>query len=302
VPNPQFEDHTSCDFSISTFDHCSNWFLKKGSADFYHACDSSGADGTNVPTNSNNGSQNSLSGEGMIGFFASERIYGPDIREYVHVRLLQKLDSGQNYYVQFYVNLNESSHYAVESIGAYISDSLTGWAGWQGARFNVTPQIVNQTGALLDSTGWMKISGWFQSKTGEEEYLTIGNFFTDSQSGIANINSTSMGRSYYFVDDVCISLDSAFCELVTTKIDPILSEEFRVFPNPTHGIVKIEMESNESVTVQLYSITGERLYERKDVSVDELELDASQFAGEVFILHLVGEDSMVKKKIVKYRQ
>lgn len=214
VPNPSFEDYSSCNFGMGSLDSCLSWFQIKPSPDYYNSCiQSTYPNSPDIPFN-NGGFQQSRTGNGMIGLFASERIYGGDSREYAHVQLTEPLVSAQNYYVQFYVNLSNNSHYAVKTLGAYLDDSIPLFCSscWVQSRFVATPQILhNGSGAITDTVNWIRVSGWYQSPFGGEKYLTIGNFNTDSLSYIQNLLSNNEGRSYYYIEDVCISHDSLDC-------------------------------------------------------------------------------------------
>ena len=67
----------------------------------------------------------------------------------------------------------------------------------------VTPQVYNTLQLLNDTVNWMKIEGSFIA-TGNEKYITIGNFFPDSLSDIGFFGTPTSWGAYYYIDDVSV--------------------------------------------------------------------------------------------------
>ena len=82
-----------------------------------------------------------------------------------------------------------------------------------------TPQVVSTPSvALEDTLGWMEISGSFTA-TGDEAYLTLGDFFLHSQHYIKNSYPTNCnGLAEYYVDDVSVEV----VEIAKTKNDTLI--------------------------------------------------------------------------------
>lgn len=68
---------------------------------------------------------------------------------------------------------------------------------------DVYPQ-VNEPTVLNDPSQWKKIEGCFTANEAYE-YLTIGNFFNDTQTVIAPVPTGRIGNTpYYLIDDVLV--------------------------------------------------------------------------------------------------
>lgn len=131
-------------------------------------------------------------------------------REYLQVKLTKKLLVGKVYYVEFYaspldVTIVPGLSCYNNNLGCYFSaDSIhkvaTGSPAEYGV-FNFSPQ-VNETHILDKPNQWYKISGCFEAKEAAQ-FLTIGNFFTDSQTKYIELNKQGFG-AYYLIDDVLV--------------------------------------------------------------------------------------------------
>jgi len=125
-----------------------------------------------------------------------------DYREYIQSKLIKGLSAGQTYCVKFYTNLNDNSTAYIKPIGAYFDDGSVSAPPHYGLAV-ASPQIFNSLQPLNDTLNWMKIEGSFTS-TGIETYISIGNFFSSSNSDIVLIGTPSFWDSYYYIDDVSV--------------------------------------------------------------------------------------------------
>jgi outer membrane protein OmpA-like peptidoglycan-associated protein len=158
------------------------------------------------------------------------RIY-PKYREFIQVKLTEKLEEGQKYYFEMWVSWGDhSSHYA-KRLGAsfyhkkpaYTSDYYI---------FKNPPQLElkQYEGICQDSVTWMKISGVYRAKGGER-YLSIGNFSTTPKKDrLAKKNWYTIRfarkEAYYFVDNVSLQkiievqpVDSMIAQEADTNVD-----------------------------------------------------------------------------------
>ena len=168
-----------------------------------------------VPAN-NNGNQIAHNGHGYAGFFAIVNLPTfPNIREYLQVPLTATLSAGQTYQVSFYVSLADQADYAVSTIGAYFS--ATAQAMPTNTTGATTPQIINgATNILSDKANWTLITGTFTA-TGNEQFLTIANFATGANSHATFVGPATTSSSYYYVDDVSVSVAAASCQASFTS-------------------------------------------------------------------------------------
>jgi PKD repeat protein len=80
---------------------------------------------------------------------------------------------------------------------------------------------------------------------------------------------------------------------VTTDV-PILN----VYPNPTSNVLKIE-SSRAIKKIEVHSVSGQIILEKKDLNTEYVELDLSEFASQVYIVTIESEGKELKKQIIK---
>ena len=139
--------------------------------------------------------------------------YCLDYRNYIEVMLNNPLKTGVKYCITFYVSLSDTSKYACNDIGAYLSDSAlyNDMDFGNNVKDYITPQIANDpvNNPLTDKIGWTKVQGDFVA-AGGEKYIVIGNFKDDANSSIDSIGSTGPNTypdamvAYYYIDDVYV--------------------------------------------------------------------------------------------------
>lgn len=205
VPNGGFEDTINCpDFEFQLY-NTKFWFtpLYSKSTDFFHACD----DSKNVGVPKNNfGYQFAKNGIAFIGFMFYSSI--SNYREYASVRLKKVLSEYSKYEVSFWVNLSNSSRYAVSKsdIGIYLTeDSIAMPQSHQSNPILITPIIADTKNHILkDTLNWVKLTFFYYS-SGGEEYLYIGNFRDDLSTSFHLLyNQGLYDFAYYYIDDVSV--------------------------------------------------------------------------------------------------
>jgi len=205
VQNSSFEVLLSCPDYFGQINLAFGWnaFINGGgsSPDLYALCCNQ-PPYCGVPNQSLfEGFQYPNSGNNYVGIFTAGSLH-PDIyREYIQTKLSQKLKSSEEYCVKFFCNLSNFSSAYITSLGAYLDDGSVSTTSPYGLP-TVTPQIFSQQ-QLNDTVIWVKIEGAFVA-TGIEEYISIGNFFSDSTSDIVLIGTPSYWTSYYYIDDVSV--------------------------------------------------------------------------------------------------
>ena len=199
VPNPSFEDIIQCPDNISQLNRINNWYSpSEGTPDLLNTC-SINFD-TSIPYNSL-GYQKPYKGNSYIGIVAYYVNF--IFREYIQVELIDLLEANKTYYLRFFISLANKSNYAVNNIGAYISNSSFYEAHYE--VLNYTPQIENAlSNPLTDTLNWMKVEGIYKAQGGER-YITIGNFKDDVNSDIIYIGTGDVDIAYYYIDDVSLT-------------------------------------------------------------------------------------------------
>ena len=111
-----------------------------------------------------------------------------------------------------YVSLGDNSSFATDNMGIYFTNSeylRDPCPGTSSSLINVTPQLNYDCAPITDaSDNWVRLE-WNYVATGGEQYFTIGNFFNNANTNIANLpfNLTNP-YAYYFIDDVSIIASS----------------------------------------------------------------------------------------------
>lgn len=201
VQNPSFESYDNCPNSATNFS-VSAWSSPTfASPDYFNSC---GQSQFSVPLNFS-GTQNARTGNAYVGFLAG---FGGNlgIREYIQVKLLNKLEAFQEYHFSCFLSRADSTNICITEIGIAFSNSAIGGAFATPILFN--PQLTSPIGDFICETNtWVKIEGDILA-VGDEEYLTIGYFKDDANSDTMIVSSFAVNDdvAYYYVDDVSLTL------------------------------------------------------------------------------------------------
>ncbi len=218
VPNPSFETYSSCPTDVSLYlsnqmNKCTGWDRATGggTSDYFNACNTT-ANTVDVPS-SYFGTQSARTGDAYAGLILYQAP-APAYREYIMIQLTSPLPAGLNCDISFYVNLADNAQSAIDGIGAYISTGSVYVSGTYSSELIYSPQAVSPTGTYItDETSWTLVSGSFVT-SGGENYLTIGNFRTAANTGIAAVSGTQ-NWAYYFIDDVSVTTTTLPVNLVS---------------------------------------------------------------------------------------
>lgn len=130
----------------------------------------------------------------------------PAYREYLQVKLTETLIPGEKYCTGMYVSLSKSYLYASNNLGISINTFPTYpyfYDQFNYAPLYFTPQLLIDD-VIKDTTQWVKVDGIFIA-TDTAQYLTIGNFFDNSNTRVEKTSSESLPHyAYYFIDDVYV--------------------------------------------------------------------------------------------------
>jgi hypothetical protein len=129
-----------------------------------------------------------------------------EYREYIQNTLQYNLYTGNSYCFNFYISLADSSNFAINSLGINFTDSLYGslQPGW--GLINLEPSILTDT-FITSKSGWTQFHTKYIAN-GTEKYLTIGNFYPDSTTGVVWVpggGGAGYEGTYYYVDSVSLS-------------------------------------------------------------------------------------------------
>ncbi len=251
VSNPSFEDFEHCLSKKETDEIMLNipslrmskikdWTCPslEGTADLFQVC----FDSTNgiqkhnfgtkasfgVPRN-NNGWQKPRTGNAYAGIYAISTFYGDgNYREYLQGKLTKTLEKNKIYTVSFWCSLSDNSALASQDLAVHFSKKEIFYPDSFAKIIPVEPQITNEKGRFLtNKQKWVRVTGSFKA-SGNEKYFLIGNFKAYSPQDYLVLFEEKdkfffIASSYYFIDDVCVSLDPNECfanEKDTIDIDP----------------------------------------------------------------------------------
>lgn len=140
-------------------------------------------------------------------------------RNFLRTRLMCGMRKGEQYKLEFYVR---SLHDVFDSIGVYFSGN--DFLFQRDKLRNTKPQLLlNQMAALAPSKTWQKVSAVYTA-TGEENFLSIGDFKKGSHS---LSDRPDLGREYYFFLDSISLTPVNPKEHLNAKADSLRKEEYR---------------------------------------------------------------------------
>lgn len=296
ILNGSFENYSNIDCVYGGFDNYTmtstphivdNWYTLNSSDYFNSACTNTY---TGVPSNlfGNNFAKQGNAYVGGIGFCGNY-----ETKEYVYQHLSVPLQAGNVYCLNFYVSRASGITYAIKDFGAYFSVSIPTTNSY----INATPQVLNQSGFITDTTSWTQIQGCFTA-TGGEQYITLGNFNSNANTDtlfVGSLNQTpfTYRYAYYYVDDVSL------INQATVGVNNINNtSDFEIYPNPNSGLLKFSnlKQSYGDYNVRILDLFGKEIINE----VLKEELDISYFDKGVYTLLLYkNKQLVVTKKLMK---
>lgn len=256
VTNGDFELFTNCPggkgeiyYPGSSIEHSQtlmNWYSPtSGTPDYFNTCNTSNFE-ISIPKNFL-GNEKPHSGNGFSGLvlYTEELPNCFECKEYIQIRLKEVLKKGATYKVSCFISLADNVKYAVNEIGIYLSsDSIFNRAPMT---LKYVPQVYNSSPDQMKiSNGWSSIEGNYIAK-GNELYLTIGNFIPSFKTEVTIVGKKKeFPSSYYFIDDVSLTLISAphdsVPKSVQTTIDSVKVGAVFILNNIQFQPLKAELQ------------------------------------------------------------
>ncbi len=165
-------------------------------------------------------------GKGMVGIRVHSKY-----REFLQIRLNEKLEEGKNYLFEMYVRSAEHTTMYLKTMGASLYHRKPAYTSKINLyRYPAQITILEEEGITqTDSVPWVKIRGYYRAKGGEK-YLSIGNFTTTRFKDKLTLKSffsffTFTYQAYYFIDDISlVETDSDGIPLFMTN-DTVIEPE-----------------------------------------------------------------------------
>lgn len=241
------------------------------------------------------GISSAVSGNSYMGIIAYHK--SAEYKEYIQQHLNSPLNSNQSYYVSFYVSRADGMLFSIKQLGCFIS---TFQPILSQSYITAIPQIQNQNNFITDTSAWIKIEGYYRA-TGGEQYITIGNFNSNSntdtlRSGSINPTMFEPPQAYYYIDSVSLYDSISY----VTDIEKYSRQlNLAVFPNPTNGSLKISIK-NLKETEELNVIVTD-IWGRKTKEIEyQAEIDISDYAKGFYFISIYKDRLLLaNRKIVK---
>ena len=209
VFNPSLEDTLCCPLYPYYITCAEHWYqpnIHHSSTDYIHPCDISTYQNVTYghwifPRTGNS--------YAFICTSWPNNQYNND-REYLCGTLHSSLAAGHCYYVSFYVAAVrlwslQNMNYGSDRLGVWFSrDSILTYTTSFDV-LNVVPYVEYTGGYICDPFNWVKVSGTFIAKGGEEHFV-IGNFYDDNHTilKLCNTGTPQPAISGVFIDDVSV--------------------------------------------------------------------------------------------------
>ncbi len=210
VENHSFENAWGCPYSYATLavgKPYPSWLNpNKGTPDQLHVCSTGDA---GIPDNFA-GSMYPSDGAAYAGIILREtfddsvKVYEGVSREYIQTRLSIPLSKNKLYCVKLFYANSSKSVFSVDALGITITTENIGTK--DAGLIIQRPQIINKPGHIMDNVDyWQEMCGVYRAR-GNEKYLTIGNFWDNSNTSykLNNRETTDSAfcYAYYYIDDV----------------------------------------------------------------------------------------------------
>lgn len=285
VLNNEFEDTTTCPVGLDHLTAATGWRSYAGTADYFHTCAFSIF--SKVPSNFF-GYQQPSSDKAYASFYAYYTSY-VNYREYVGSVLGTPLVKGTKYFISFKVALANKNDYS--RVCNNLGMKFTNWDYWSGWPAKPDNSAHVYSAALVaDTLNWTQISGSFIADSNYTRVM-IGNFFVDSST--THIGSSTQYGAYYYLDDICVATDSAFCYNYMGVEDIADTDLVTAFPNPFTEQINFETARQvEAGVIKLYDVLGQQIC-RVKFSGRQVILKREDLPGGIYFYQISSRDSIV---------
>ncbi len=282
VPNPSFELYNP------NFTGFQNWEVAGESPDAF--C--SGL--MNAPTNIF-GYQYPNSGVSYAGLMSYERLY-PYFREIWRVKLSDSLHIGNKYYASMKVSRADKFNCATNKIGLFFSNTPHFYSN-----VYLNNSKVFAINKIADSINWTTIKGSFFADS-NYRYLYVGNLFDNSSIDTTLLWTLLEGgfhdcETYFYIDDICISIDSVSCEIAENQVNKLDNLEIGsnfIYPNPISNFVYFKAPPLMTNNIIIINEMGHEIYSGQPPK----EIDVSNWPNGMYIFKLQTYSEVIVNKLL----
>lgn len=300
VPDPSFEDYTSpyCGItsSLGLFNQTLNEWNSPTQAtpqmyftDIDPSCYNYQPESQYDGPIGIKGDQLPRTGTAMCGLWLYT-IEGLDQRHYVQAQLEEPMQPGVDYEVEFYVSLGDYMEKYTDRIGAYLS--LDPVSLLSDSVLAYSPQVMSND-FVDDIVEWTRVIDTIQV-TEPCQYITIGNFFADTETTTLDNPSASGAVStygaFYFLDDVRVELVNP------VGLDELSSSTYNLYPNLVFDILHIDLALEAEV--EIYDVHG-RLVHSSSEGIGTQSIDLSSLSQGQYVVLLNQANDVRSSRIMK---
>ena len=303
VYNGDFEIYDTCPNYAGQISRAVGWTKTSLTPDYYNSCPNiNSANGINVPNTQFGYQKDCCGGQGYAGEYMFYKDTVNTGREYICTKLVDTLKAGHKYLAGMYINRCNAFNYSVASISILFTDTIV-ILPWPKSFISANPQ-VNNIILVSDTANWVIVQDTFIA-VGNETYLTIGNFNSNSTSDTVMSSGTwsAYGGSYYYIDKVTVY------DLATVGIKNIKKNEaeIKVYPNPNTGkeifINTLGLDKG-NVAIKITDIEGRFILENNfTVENGLMNIRFTDIKNGVYFIHITNTTSgehIVKKLVIQY--
>lgn len=289
VDNWSFEDTVMCPWGLTQIQNSQGWVVNRGTPDYFNECNQgsgTGPQNVNVPQNVID-YQFAKSGVAYSGLLTYST-FVPNVREMMGTILNQPLQIGQMYFVSFYVSraLNHSANYRADVANNKIGVQFTTYSQEPPnvPNLNNISQVYTDS-IITDTLNWVQIKGSFVADS-NYQYISIGNFFDGASTQFIQYDSLYT-VAYYYIDDVCVSPDSLYCDLLSGISQPHQPANDFNQPSISSTLNEITVSSEINIkTCRVYNSLGQIVYDRKGIKEKQATISTIGFSTGIYFVQV----------------
>jgi len=288
VPNPSFEEYTTCPGGDSELYFTKYWKNYGASPDYYNSC-CLYLMAAGVPNNFC-GHQYAQDGNAYAGIGGT---FDTRIRELIGIQLLQPLVIGKRYYVSFYASLTLNPSYAmnvafnklgVKFLTTNFTDSI-----YPNLLVNNEAQVYSNS-IITDSVGWTNITGSFIADSAYQ-YMAVGFFFDSIHLNFIKFFDCQANYFNYYLDNFYVGTTPSNASL-------LIKNSLNIFPTLANDFVYINGIFDKLPEIVLYDFYGNEIPVSINKSQNFFQLNVSNLNNSIYFLKITTNEKSFSKKII----